>query len=117
MKGTLPWVIAGLAAAIPVAVAAAERDAPFVDAAAGSGLEFRHFNGMTGQLWFVEMMGSGAALFDYDNDGDLDAWLVQGNPLAPEKEGGRLLFPPPSPPPLSDRLFRNDSSLSKSGEQ
>ena len=28
-----------------------------------------------------EMMGAGVALFDYDNDGDLDVFLVQGGPL------------------------------------
>jgi hypothetical protein len=67
---------------------------PFVDATAQSGLDFVHFNGMSGELYFPEMMGQGGALFDYDNDGDLDAWLVQGAQLGsgkpPEKPGGRL---------------------------
>jgi enediyne biosynthesis protein E4 len=67
---------------------------PFVDVAAQSGLDFVHFNGMSGEMYFPEMMGQGGALFDYDNDGDLDAWFVQGAKLGsgkpPEKPGGRL---------------------------
>ena len=29
-----------------------------------------------------EQMGAGVALFDYDNDGDLDVFLVQGGPVS-----------------------------------
>ena len=50
----------------------------FVDAAEQAGLRFVHDNGATGQYYMPEMMGSGVALFDYDNDGDLDVYLVQG---------------------------------------
>ena len=44
------------------------------------GLAFTHVNGATGQYYMAEMMGAGVALFDYDNDGDLDVFLVQGGP-------------------------------------
>ena len=55
----------------------------FVDRAEATGLDFVHVNGMTGRFYQPEISGSGAALFDYDNDGDLDVWLVQGGRLEP----------------------------------
>jgi len=74
----------------------------FVESAAATGLTFTHFNGETGQYYMAEQMGAGAALFDYDNDGDLDVFLVQGQPL----DGRRPL----SDPAPTSRLFRNDLS-------
>ena len=49
----------------------------FDELAERAGLKFRHFNGMTGKLFLPEVMGAGAALFDFDNDGDLDVFLVR----------------------------------------
>ncbi len=89
---------------------------PFQDATAGSGVDFIHFNGMSGELYFQEHMGSGAALFDYDNDGDLDLYLVQGDILGPGKTFEDALFKPRHPLPLSDRLYRNDSSTDRAGK-
>ena len=80
----------------------------FVDRARETGLDFVHFNGMTGERYFVEMAGAGGALFDYDNDGDLDAYFVQGAMLGPGKTYSDALFPPQGPLPPRDRLFRND---------
>jgi hypothetical protein len=91
---------------LPVAVLAEEL---FVDATSSSGLEFEHFNGMSGELYFPEMMGSGVALFDYDADGDLDVYLVQGHMLGPQGIEEALLAPRHEVP-LSDRLYRNDTA-------
>ena len=71
----------------------------FADGTAAAQLDFSHFNGMTGERYIVEMMGPGGALFDYDNDGDLDLWLRQGTAL----ERGS-----PREPTHRDRLFRNE---------
>ena len=46
-----------------------------------SGISFIHQNGAEGSLWPLEIMGSGAALIDFDNDGDLDIYLRQGGTL------------------------------------
>jgi hypothetical protein len=53
----------------------------FVDRTQEAGLEFVHVNGATGELLLPEVIGSGGALLDYDNDGDLDVFIVQGSTL------------------------------------
>ncbi len=99
--------------AAPAGVAASFADAPFTDATVASGLDFHHFNGMSGELYYSEMMGSGVALFDYDNDGDLDLYLVQGGMLGAGKELADATFQPsPAMLPLRDRLYRNDLDAS-----
>lgn len=80
----------------------------FTDVAEATGLDFVHWNGMTGELYFVEMAGQGGAFLDYDNDGDLDVYLLQGAPLGK----GKPVFPMPGKAAPGqaprDRLFRND---------
>jgi hypothetical protein len=79
----------------------AERDASpapwFVEEARARGLDFVHDSGQEGErLLFPEIACGGAALFDMDGDGDLDAYLVQA---------GSLTAPPAQRPP--NRLYRN----------
>jgi hypothetical protein len=49
----------------------------FEDVTAKSGLNFTHDVGPLGRFFMPETVGSGAALFDYDNDGRLDIYLLQ----------------------------------------
>jgi enediyne biosynthesis protein E4 len=92
-----------------VAVAPAAAEAPFVDSTAAAGIDFHHFNGMTGELYFPEMMGPGVALFDYDGDGDLDVWAGQGDLIGPADTLESALVPHRHAGAPRHRLYRNDS--------
>ncbi len=104
-----------LAAIFLLAAPIAAAEPLFKDVAAESGLDFAHWNGMSGEYYFPEMTGQGGALFDHDNDGDLDVYLVQGGLLGPGKKRADALFPYQGTWPPSDRLFRNDSSVPPNG--
>jgi hypothetical protein len=77
------------------------------EVAAESGLVFHHFTGATGEYFMPEIMGAGAALLDYDNDGDLDVYLIQGTLLNEMKKLSEVKFPPQNRKP-GHRLFRNE---------
>ncbi len=53
----------------------------FTDIATEVGLDFVHVNGMDGNLYYPEIMGPAVALFDFDNDDDLDVFIGQGGAL------------------------------------
>ncbi len=69
----------------------------FVESAESLGIRFRHDPGVDGAKYFPEIVGSGVALFDFDNDGDLDVYFVQSGHVDPA-----------AGPSQGDRLFRND---------
>ena len=53
----------------------------YVDATTSAGVDFMHTNGASGQFYYVETYGSGAAFVDYDDDGDEDLYLVNSAAL------------------------------------
>jgi hypothetical protein len=69
----------------------------FADRAEAAGLKFVHFNGMSGQFYFPEIMPPGVGLLDYDKDGDLDVFLVPGDMVGPGKTISDALVKPGAP--------------------
>ena len=69
----------------------------FQEVASEWGLAFRHHHGGSGERYMLETMVGGVILFDYDGDGDVDVFFVDGGHL-PGYRGEK---------PRS-RLFRNE---------
>ena len=70
----------------------------FTDIAPSSGISFQHANGKTGRYYFLETVASGGGFVDYDGDGDLDIYLLNGAAIpgfVPDR-------------PLSNALYRNE---------
>ena len=88
----------------------------FRDVAEEVGLDFHYFNGMSGELYFPEMTGGGGALLDYDGDGDLDVFFVQGHMLG-DASVEEAVIPPRHEPRDAPRLYRNDSAPGADGSR
>jgi len=86
----------------PTVPAPAPSEPPrFTEWTKAAGLNFTHLGGTDGSYYFPEVMAPGAALFDFDLDGDLDILLIDG---LPKDSGGA-----PSPA-TSKRLFQQDDN-------
>ena len=85
------------ASAAPGPLAAQPKTNPpkFTDVTSALGVKFHYISSHTAKHYLPETMGAGVALFDYDNDGRLDIFLVNGAPIkdptpkgsVPEKTG------------------------------
>lgn len=63
-----------------------------------TGISFRHTDGSSGRRYIVETVSAGLALFDYNNDGRIDIYFLNG---------AQLPGSPPGPPPRN-ALYRKD---------
>jgi enediyne biosynthesis protein E4 len=95
------WLAVFLAALLPVEpIRAAAGPGPIQlrDVTRETGIDFVHTDGSSGRRYIVETVASGLALFDYDGDGDIDIYFLNGAPL-PGTEVGQ---------PPRNALYRNE---------
>ncbi len=93
------WMLASGSVAVP-ARAAGPASCPIRlrDVTNSTGITFRHTDGSSGRRYIVETVSAGLALFDYDNDGRIDIYFLNG---------AQLPGSPPGPAPRN-ALYRND---------
>jgi hypothetical protein len=99
--GTRRWLLAGGLAIVGCGSEPGAEQAHtwFVEVAQESGVDFVHHSDASASFRFPEIMGGGAALFDHDDDGDLDLYLVQSGALGAS-----------STERSTNRLYRNDGA-------
>ena len=91
----------------PAPAGAESNTAKFVDVTAARGLKFRYLSSRTTKKYLLETMAPGVALFDYDNDGRLDIFLVNGAPIADPTPKGTV--PQKTSPEYWNRLYHQKS--------
>src|SRR2546421_3920086 len=75
----------------------------FSDITATLGIHFQYLSSHVSKHYLIETMGAGVALFDYDNDGRLDIFFVNGAPLNDPTPKGTI--PQKSGPQYWNRLY------------
>ncbi|MBW2541239.1 MAG: VCBS repeat-containing protein, partial [Deltaproteobacteria bacterium] len=97
-----PWKLFGALPGIAVLAAqptqSVETAIRFTEVTDQTGITFQHRDGSGGEFYIMETVSAGLALFDYDNDGDIDIYLLNGAALK-----GTSYDPTPI-----NRLYRND---------
>ena len=78
----------------------------FADVTKRSGIRFLHRASPTSHKYLIESMSSGVAAFDFDGDGKLDLFFVNGAALSDPMPPGKQ--PDKSAPEFWNRLYRNN---------
>ena len=89
---------ATLRALLPLLLCAVGLSAQFQDVAKQHSIDFKLVSGSPKKPYILESMAGGVGFLDFDNDGWIDIYLVNGSTLAAEKSASNK---------ASDRLFRN----------
>jgi hypothetical protein len=78
----LRWTVAvGLACVGFLSSARAQCPIQLSDITKETGITFKHTDGSCGRYYIMETVSAGLALFDYDGDGDVDIYFLNGSPL------------------------------------
>lgn len=91
------------------------QNAWFTESAEAAGIDFVHVNGASGRFYYPEILPPGVGLFDYDNDGDLDVYLVQGRTLGAPQPNGSPAGAARDDSAFRGRLYRNDLQVQAGG--
>ncbi|MBW8002159.1 MAG: CRTAC1 family protein [Planctomycetes bacterium] len=94
-------VIAGLVCISFLRPLQAKESITFTDVTDKTGITFKHTDGSSGKFYIMETVTAGLALFDYDNDGDIDIYFLNGAAL----KGTKYDKPP------KNALYRNDGNF------
>lgn len=96
-----------LMACVPLGAQTDALDLPvFTDVTEASGVDFHNASSSTSQKYLLESMVGGVAAFDYNGDGLLDLYFVNGAALEDPMPEGK--DPDKSDPQYWNRLYRND---------
>jgi len=102
----LPALLAIAFSALPNPASKILSSAKYVEAHDTAGLSFQFRNSPTPNKYLIETMGGGVAMLDYDSDGWLDVFFVNGAALQNRQPEGQS--PDKSSPEYWNRLFRNN---------
>src|SRR3954469_10702580 len=83
-------------------------DPVYEDVTAHTGIDFRHRKSGTSRKYLIETMSGGVAAFDYDGDGWLDLYFINGAELKEAMKAGAI--PVKSGPSYWNRLYRNQGN-------
>ena len=100
MPGLRFWIIPVLSFLIPLSRTFAESTIRLTDVTEHTRIGFKHTDGSSGKYYVVETVSAGLALFDYDNDGDVDIYFLNGAPMR-----GTTVDKPPT-----NAMYRNDGN-------